>query len=210
MARLAVDYALLINPRLRNENGARLARFKSYLQLGGVTAYREGGKEASTDTLIQALEIPRTVAKPPAECNGRGQDDCIEIQDLGFNLAGDARLAADGMASDGAAARMGGGSTVWGIQLPLGYWPPPEGNWRILVSVRIDPGKGAGTDLALRMGVYPGVQREVLVAEAATAYKLFELPGTWRQDKARAIWVAPPGSGAIEALYVDRVVAVRQ
>jgi hypothetical protein len=210
MARLAVDYALLINPRLRNENGARLARFKSYLQLGGVTAYREGGKEASTDTLIQALEIPQTVAKPPAECNGRGQDDCIEIQDLGFNLAGDARLAADGMASNGAAVRMGGGSTVWGIQLPLGYWPPPEGNWRILVSVRIDPGKGAGTDLALRMGVYPGVRREVLVAEAATAYKLFELPGTWRQDKTRAIWVAPPGSGAIEALYVDRVVAVRQ
>ncbi len=29
-------------------------------------------------------------------------------------------------------------------------------------------------------------------------------------DRARRVWVAPPGSGAIEALYVDRLIAIRQ
>lgn len=76
--------------------------------------------------------------------------------------------------------------------------------------------QGSKTDYHIYVGASAApaerrvVRREVHVAEAATAYKLFELPGTWRQDTARSIGVAPPGSGAIQALYVDRVIAIRQ
>lgn len=219
-ARLGIDYTILFNhgrfhidateQGSNAENyGTRYTRFKQYLKNAKVKAYREGGREASTETLIETLRIQRNPAMPPEACQGRPPENCIDFQDINFRLAGDAKFVPDDMASDGSTVRMSGDSAVWGIQLPLSELPS-EGKWKVYFSGRIEKGSGEGNDIAYRAGIYPGLAREMTMKQVADkGYLELMLPGVWTRDQRKSVWLAPPRSRAIKAFYIDRIFAVR-
>ncbi|MDN5849781.1 MAG: DUF4838 domain-containing protein [Nitrococcus sp.] len=217
-ARIAVDYAVLMNrARLESRAGGadddwameeRLDRFARYLELAKVSAYREGG---STAELLDRLSVARHLAHTPPQCRRASAGDCIVVQEISFRLAGDARIVADASASDGAAARMAGDSPVWGIQLPLEQLLPKTGKWTVWITARAIGAQGKDDAPAMRLGIYPGVKRQVRLAEVQDGqYHAFRLSGRWKYDEDRSAWIAPPNSDAIEALYIDRIFAVKQ
>lgn len=212
IARTAVDYAILASQPEGSgsewiDRAARLERLQAYLKLSEMRVYREGGS-ASPKKLMEALSVERHSAATPTLCQGTPAEDCRSAQELSFDLAGGARIVSDPAASDGAAVTMRGSTRVWGIQLPLGRLLPDEGQWRVYVAARVVADDTAGSEL--RAGVYPGKSRSVTAADlAGEDYQFVELPGLWQRDEGRAIWVAPPGSQSVEAIYVDRIVAVR-
>lgn len=213
VARMAVDYAILAALPARGgpewvRHGERLERLRGAVEAAGMTAYREGGAN-SPAAMLQALSIARSQAPVPAPCRGLPAARCRVLQDLSFDLAG-ADLVAEPAASDGAAATMPGESRAWGIQVPLDRLLPDTGRWRIHLEARAAAAApGAGT--ALHAGVYPGRQRTAGLGElAGEDYVTLALPGTWTADAGRYVFVAPPGSDAVPAIYVDRVIAVRE
>lgn len=219
-ARLGIDYVILVNDgrfngdakkhgRSRAKYTYRYKRFKRYLKNAKVEAYREGGRAASTEALLETLKTPQNRARLAEVCEDRLPRNCIDFQDRSFRLAGDARLISDDMASDGSTARMSGNSAVWGIQLPLSELPV-EGEWKVYFRGRIEEGSGKGSDVAFKAGVFPGRDRKMTMKQVAgKGYQELMLPGVWTRDQKKYIWMAPPKSNAIKAFYIDRIIAVR-
>ena len=219
-ARIGIDYAILVNNgrfkiddaqdgESRERYAIRYRRFEQYLKNSKVTAYREGGQSASSVALLKNLRNPQNQARPPEVCKNRLPENCIDFQDRSFRLAGDAKLVSDEMASDGSTARMSGNSAVWGIQLPLNELPP-EGSWKVYFRGRIEEGSGKGYDIAFKVGIYPGREQKMTMNQMADkGYQEWMLPGVWTRDKKKYVWIAPPKSNAIKALYVDRIIIVR-
>lgn len=213
-ARLSVDYAILATDALNesdNEWAARFRRFREYLRQLNVTTYREGtGEAASVERLLEVLTIPYSHAPLPAPCADQATENCVQVQERSFRLAGQASFVTDQPASDGVAVRMKGNSQVWGVQVPLDWILPEEGTWRVWIDVRIQK-KDWWTDTpAFSAGIYPGVKKVVNAGvEDASHYQSFALPGQWRRDSERMIWIAPSGSESIQHIYVDRIFAVR-
>ena len=211
-ARNAVDYAILTSRPDHGETGwvdhdRRLERLHASLEATGMRAYREGGG-ASLKRLVQALSIERHAAALPPVCRERPAEACRSAQELSLDLAGGAQIVADASAGDGAAVTMEGHKRAWGIQLPLDRLLPDEGRWQVYVAARATADDSAGT--VLRAGIYPGKRRGVSADDlAGEGYRYVELPGLWTHDAGRTVWVAPTGSKAVQAIYVDRIVAVR-
>ncbi|EAR22749.1 DUF4838 domain-containing protein [Nitrococcus mobilis] len=213
IARSALDYAILASPQAEGDGSswinrtARLERLQGYLRLSGMRAYREGGG-ASPKRLLEALSIARNAPQPPAVCQNTPADDCRSVQELTLDLAGGARMVPDQAASDGAAVTMKGDKRVWGIQLPLDRLLPDSGRWRVYIAARVAADGHAR--VLLRTGIYPGKRRSVTVEDlAGEGYRLIELPGLWQRGAGRYLWVAPPGAKSVQAIYVDRIIAVR-
>ncbi|HET8701397.1 MAG TPA: DUF4838 domain-containing protein, partial [Nitrococcus sp.] len=210
IARASVDYAILASQPGSSgwvDRAARLKRLQASLKLAGMQAYREGSG-ASLQRLAETLAIARHQAPPPAVCRGLPAKDCRSVQELSLDLAGDARIIADQAASDGAAVTMSGGSGVWGIQLPLDRLLPDGGRWQIYVAARVAAASTTGA--LLQVGVYPGMRHSVYASELpGNGYHLIKVPGLWQHDPGRIVWVAPPGSKSVQAIYIDRIVAVR-
>ena len=219
-ARLGIDYVILVNSerfytsdkkydKSREDYDSRYTRFKRYVHDAKITSFREGGQEAGMNALIENLRLPRYSVVPPEACKDRSPGNCIDFQDINFRLAGDARVVPDGMASDGSAVRMSGGSDIWGIQLPLSELPS-EGKWKVYIRGRIEEGLGKGNDIAFKAGVYPGLAQEITMNQVAgKGYLELILPGVWTKDRSKSIWMAPPKSSSIKAFYIDRIFAVR-
>lgn len=213
-ARLPVDYAVLASDIVSesdNERAARYRRFTNYLRKLNVTAYREGtGKSASVDRLLQILALGRRRSSLPSLCADRVKGHCIQVQDRSFRLAGAASLVTDKTASDGVAVRMPGNSQVWGVQVPLSWILPKEGEWQIFADTKISA-RDQRTDMpVLRAGIYPGKKKVMRLAEQGTQdYRSFVLPGKWKRDSRRTVWIAPSGAASVKHIYVDRIFAVR-
>lgn len=221
-ARIGVDVAILLrrgdyavdakkaavpwNP----DTQSRLKRVDDYAAAAGITAYGEG--MAPIKSMLPTMALERTAAPPLDIVKGLKDADWMEIRDLDLKMAiGSAKIVPDALASDGGAATMPGKSPHWGIQLQLDCLPP-EGQWKLYASVRVDPGDGADDANAMTFGVYPpaGNYRTVKLKEVADGkYHTFELPGAYINDAGSGLWFAPPNSNAIKVMYVDRVVAVR-
>ena len=189
---------------------SRLKRVDDYAAAAGITAYGEG--MAPIKSMLPTMALERTAAPPLDIVKGLKDTDWMEIRDMDLTMAvGHAKVVPDALASDGGAATMPGNRPDWGIQLKLDCLPP-EGQWKLYVSVRVDPGEGADDANAMTFGVYPpfGNHRGVKLKEAADGkYHTFELPGAYINDAGTALWFAPPNSNAVKVMYVDRVVAVR-
>jgi hypothetical protein len=213
-ARLPVDYAILAT-ETASEHGehraARYQRFRKYVRKLNVTAYREGrDKSASVGTLLEILAFPRRRSFRPAQCAARKEEDCVELQDYAFRLAGDASLVADEGASDGVAAQMTGKSQVWGIQVPLDWLLPKEGKWQIFIDTRVDASDWPANKPVLNAGIYPGKKKPVRLGDQGNQiYRSVSLPGQWKRNSRRVIWIAPAAGKSIEHIYVDRILAVR-
>lgn len=146
--------------------------------------------------------------------------DMIELQQDAFQLHGQPEWAAivdDPKASDGKAARMPANHTQWAVQLPITdeLAKAAEGEWAVYIVARCDATATAGN--ALDFGVFnrnagtdafkatPAIERmrgpEYKVLDAV-AHKL---------HAGMYIWVAPRGNASeVQAVYVDRIVLVRQ
>jgi len=192
----------------------RLQRFKTYTS--DIAEYKIGSSMASLYTL---LEIERTVSDVPDFVQHLPASAWMEYQDSSFRLwapAG-AALVQDAKASDSAAARIGGDQEDWAVQLTNSVLPK-EGEWKLYASVRVDPGDGAPNDKAFEYGIFPSDPPWTLGAPeygdfSDGEYHWVEFPVNYEYDPAiadRYIFFAPPKSTAIQYLYVDRIIAVKQ
>ncbi len=158
----------------------------------------------------------RPPGPPPDEVAGLPADSWVDVQDHQFQLhgAGDwVTLTDDAAASDGVAARMPGGHTQWAAQVPITSDLAAPGRWRVLLRVRCDAVAEAGE--AMTLGVWHGgenrslAQRTVSIEEAGGGYVTIDL-GPVELGPGVYVWAAPMGdAGAVEAVWVDRVVLVR-
>lgn len=218
-ARIGVDAVILLRRgdfageaekagvRWDPDAGRRLERVTNNIALAGVVAYGEGMRDMKG--FLKVLALDRKASDPLEIVKGLPSSDWEEFGDLDFRVEGGVSYTADPLASDGGAVTMKGNSAVWGISMALDNLPP-EGRWRLYVSIRVDPGSGPKDATAIKLGVTPGTRREVKVGEVVDGrYHTFEVPGAFENDVGRTLWFAPPNSGAIKAFYVDRVVAVR-
>jgi len=193
------------------------AAFEAALTEFGTGFYGEG---RALDGYLPALKrrcAPRKEAAPPAECVGLADDQWLDVQDTEFMLHGAGQLSDlvdDPAASDGGAAWMPGSIPDWAIQ-----WHPqhPElfgQRWHVYVVARCDPAADEGR--AFQIGLYDGpnntglAQQMVPLADAGDgAYHTYDL-GVHELRAGRYVWVAPPNSTAVNAVYVDRVFVVRE
>lgn len=220
-ARIGVDYVILLRRAdfsaeavsrgidWSPDTERRFARFERYTSAMGINKYGEGA--GTIASLITAMQIERRVPPVPDICKGMPVSDWIDFQDLALRrYAGE--VVADPLASDGGAIKLPGKIPAWAVQLKLDNLPP-EGQWRLYAVVRIDRGVGADAAKAFSCGIYPpfGNVKSPTVAEMSDgAYHVIELPGEPAiADAGRGVWIAPPNSRAIEALYVDRIFAVK-
>ncbi|MDN5848972.1 MAG: transposase, partial [Nitrococcus sp.] len=61
--------------------------------------------------------------------------------------------------------RLAGGNPAWGIQLPLWQLLPREGKWAVWMTARASRAQGKDEALAMRLGIFPGIEREVRAGE---------------------------------------------
>lgn len=216
-ARMPLDFVILVRRREYQDAQAvpgwqldyaqRIARFNSTAQRTHVSAYRQEGDLVG---LNQLLAIERRPASRPAQSAGLPAGDWSDIQDLGLNIYSSARIVADATASDGAAIRIPGDSSVWAAQFKLDKLPR-EGKWDLFVDVRVAGGGEGG----VRVGSYPPMDRFEQVPASALnrgGYQSISVPGgpfVFESDHEKGVYVQAVDMKAGDAVFVDRVVAVR-
>jgi hypothetical protein len=217
-ARMPLDFIILVRRREYQDAKAvpgwqldylrRRSRFEDTVQRAHVSAYRQ---EGDLDGLNQLVAIERRPATQPAQSAGLPARDWSDIQDLGLNLYSSARIVEDAVASDGAAIRVPGNSSSWAVQLKFDKLPR-EGKWDLFVDVRVVSGSGGGS---LRVGSYPPMDRFQQVAASELnggTYRSIPVPGgpfVFESDHEKGVYVQAVGLNASDAVFVDRVVAVR-
>ena len=159
----------------------------------------------------------RDPGPPPAACKDLPRDQWVDFQDNLFTLHNPGTWVTtvnDTAASDGFAVRMPGTHTQWATQLPLAA-DLAEGNpWRVFVLLRVEATATAGE--AVTLGVYDSKTRAGLAHKTLSVadcvgpeYRSIDL-GPVQVDAGAYVWVAPPNRPEITAIYVDRVVLVRE
>lgn len=222
--RIEVDYVILLRSvdfmqeaRKRNidwevDFDNRYARFKTYT--ADIKHYKINGK---MEALYNLFEIRRTIPPVPDFVKHLPGTDWVDYQDDSFQLYDPVgtTIVQDPEASDNAAARVKGSTNAWAIQLP-NYVLPREGRWKLYANVRVDPGDGSTGSKAFDYGIYPPMANRASMDYAGVAdgnYHFVEFPWIYEYDPTvsnQYLWLAPPNSTAIQNLYVDRVIAVRQ
>jgi len=217
-ARMPLDFVILVRRREYQDAHAvpgwqldyakRIARFNETVQRTHVSAYRQ---EGDIDGLNQLLAVERRPATPPVQSAGLPAADWSDIQDLNLNIYSSARIVADAAASDGAAIRMPGDSSVWAVQLKFDKLPR-EGKWDLFVDVRVAGAAGGGS---VRVGSYPPMDRFKQVSASTLnqgAYQSIPVPGgpfVFESDHEKGVYVQAVDMKAGDAVFVDRIVAVR-
>jgi hypothetical protein len=160
------------------------------------------------------LAVERHPAAPPAMVAALPQQDWRDYQDLSFNRYDAARIVPDDAASDGAAIRMNGNSSVWAMQFKLDKLPT-TGRWDLYAAVRVDAAAGHDAALGLRVGSAPPMN----VFNTATVgllndgrYHFVKVPGgpfAFSANHEKSIYIQPPNAGFVKYIYLDNLVAVR-
>jgi len=181
----------------------------------GVKSLSEGQGFASyTPTLLARGDQFIPVKLPPAGAKlAPGEYD---IQDDRFTLFRPpqfAQLVDDPKASDHRAAKMSGSHGEWAVQFHIPANAPfaGKGPWNCYLVVRADVKQKSGN--AFQYGLYHNGEaardRPSATLAADGEYHTYCIP----VDSLAAgsyFWVAPPGSGAVEAVYVDRIFIQKQ
>lgn len=222
-ARMPVDYVILVRRKEYGDEATRrgipwqpdfsnrLARFNQSAKAIKLGQYRQSG---GMDELTELLAVTRHTPELPVMVRGLSPTDWRVFQDISFNRYGSARIVQDRKASDGAAVRMNGNSSIWAVQFKLDKLPK-EGQWDLYVDVRVDAASGHDREEGVRVGAYPpmGVfSGSSLGALNAGIYQLIKVPGgPFRHDPdhGRGMFVQASNQKYINHVYVDRLVAVR-
>ena len=232
--RMGVDWVMLLNgAQLKAQAAAgnlawpdqtteqRLARYDRLYDTAvnqvNMDALLEGMEHDEVPAALASARVERSLPGTPKPCTGVASQDCVDFQDLAFELSG-ATIVGDPQASDHSAARLPGDTDAWGIQLPLDQLLPEDGDWILYARFRVDPGVGASDEaVALNLGVYSEREQRNRVEKAipfkAVAdgrYHTVRIDGwPYQHEAGTAIWFAPPNDTVIDNLYVDRIIAVR-
>lgn len=191
----------------------RYDRFKTYT--ADVINYKS---KATMAALYQLIDIRRTLPTTPDFVSSLPYSDWLDYQDHTFRLYEPVgtTLVSDLEESDHAAAKVKGSTNQWAIQLHDTELPR-EGTWNLYASVRIDPGTGSPGVTAMNMGFNTAVGGGRTSIDygllADGEYHFIPLPWTYQynpNETNRYYWFAPPNSTAIQNLYIDRIIAVRQ
>lgn len=167
------------------------------------------------------------LAGPPEECAGLPENSWLDYQEFDFNLhkLGEWTMAVDDpAASNKRAAKMPGDHFEWATGFPIPVEvlqlksksdDPGDAKFHFYVWVRCDAEAADGP--AMTMGVYDSetkksvAHRSLGVADIKGAeYKMIDL-GVMPLSTTMYFWAAPPKRpGEVQAVYVDRLVIVRE
>ena len=156
----------------------------------------------------------------PGHCLGLPKEDWFELQDGDYiprARKGLFAIVKDAAASNGLARRMPNTHTIWACHsYPLGdYEVTADSRWHVTMRVRCDSATDNG--VAMTLGVYDDAKRKSVVSKKimvqdirGTDYTTIDL-GTLALGEQAYAWAAPVvrEKDEVEAVYVDRVVAVR-
>lgn len=164
---------------------------------------------------------PRLITpRPPPDLTEAQLVGAVDVSDARANLArpGEwAEVRPDLAASDLRAVWMPGTHNEWACQFRVADLPEParQGRWEIHAVVRVEPAEGADADaVAFTAGVYDPEPRatsatvSVRVGQAGLEYRTHRI-GTVELNARCYIYVAPANNGAVEAVWVDRVLLVK-
>jgi hypothetical protein len=193
------------------EYKAAASEFCDLAHRHGVANVSEGQAFASYEPgLLMKYEavVPPKFPKPgePLPAN------VVEIQQDRFKLYRSGELSdivADPKASDGKAARMPGSHGEWAVQfhVPAGDKQFGDGPWRCYLLVRVDATTKTGP--AFQYGVHPGSHNWAGLELAGDgeyhAYGMY----LKKLSPGQYFWVAPPATGNVNGVYVDRIYLVR-
>ena len=191
--------------------------------------YREYSHRYPLDEFRENLfqRFSKSVA-PPDVCAHLPEESWVDYQEYHLSILrrdGWAAFVDDAAASSGRAVRMPGDHSEWGTSQPLGSiissMISASGNtdqpamYRVYVAVRCEAEAEDGR--ALTMGVWDAGERKSLGQKALSVnevkgseYKLIDL-GEFPLKPSCSVWVAPPKRpGEVTAVYVDRMIVVRQ
>jgi hypothetical protein len=202
--------------------------FIATAQRFGDEQYREGWSFANYAPQLRARVTLRSPAAPslplptqlePQAAQGVQARDVVDLQQSEFRLSPERHwvwLADDAQASDGKAARMSGDHTQWSVQYPLRVDTGGD-VWRHYVVARIKTKEGAPqAGQALDYGIYDVEKNASIttlskpVAEMGDGqYHILDL-GAHSLTPDAYIWLAPTNNPNVEAVYVDRIILLRE
>ncbi len=185
----------------------------SHINEGGLTPQAWAARFAVDPAPVAPLPGRPSTVPWPTDFDPAGKT-VIDLQDDAARLANEpdwAALKADPLASDGIACRMPGSHREWAFQIPLGdiHHGFAPGRWRVLVVARAEGSAGGPTFSA---GVWDGAVSKDLGSrtfEAAGAYRTFDL-GPIALTSNSTIWIAPPARSDLPAVWIDRVILVKE
>jgi hypothetical protein len=220
-ARMPLDFVILVRrgeyegahaaANWQLDYRARLARFEDTVKRAHVSMYRQSG---DLDALRDLLAIERKPATRAPETAALPDADWRAFQDLSLNLYGSARIVADTASSDGAAVRMSGDSPVWAVQFKFDKLPR-EGKWDLFVSLRVSAAGKSSDAAGVRVGSSPPMSRFQQVSASSlnrASYQSIRVPGgpfVFGSDHEKGVYVQAADMAAGDAIFVDRIVAIR-
>ena len=232
--RLALDYAWIVRySELHRDAEKRKIAFEGPQNLQNfvldfvhnakefkMAAYSESTSFESYSSRLLARYGPR--APLPDAIKAGPDSDVLDIQDVSFLLYEQATLTSlvdDPKATDGKAAKFLGNSVIWGVQYPLSLEDDnflKGGEWHCYIIVRVEPAAGAAkTGGAFAAGIYDsGTKKQLVQLEksaeevADNTYHVYDM-GAHPLNKQAYFWIAPTNNPNVAALYIDRIVMVR-
>jgi hypothetical protein len=128
-------------------------------------------------------------------------------------------LEQDDKASGNSAASIVGDTNEWAIQAKLSHFLDSSGadKWHIYALTRVDFKDGAKPEgIAFQSGVYDTTNRASISSKSIPVtqvqedkYQRIDL-GAYPLTSGMYIWFAPVRNAAIEKIYVDRVILIRE
>ncbi len=202
---------------------AALRDFRELLEEHNAGEYRQGHRipDDFGDDLPFMLKKRIPPGDTPEQCRGRAKEDWIDLQEADYiprSRPGLYRIEKDEAASNGFTRRMPNTHTIWACHsYPLGDYGVTDGSrWRVSMLVRCDATADDGA--AMTLGIYDDdahrsiVSKQVPVAAIrGNEYRLIDL-GVHTLGKLAYAWAAPVvrDPAEVEAVYVDRVILVRE
>jgi hypothetical protein len=198
---------------------AAMAEFISTAKEFGIRNWKESGSFEQQIPILKGMFAPPVPL--PDFAKGYAPADVIDIQEGKFSLWLQGKLsdfADDAAASNGKAAGIVGDTNEWAIQAQLGkILGTSSDQWHIYIMARADIKAGTPqTGMGLSCGVHDTTNRKsvssqtfLLTEVAGGTYKKIDL-GTHQLNGGMYIWIAPTNNPAVNKIYVDRIILIRE
>lgn len=206
-----------------NDPEAALREFRKLLKEHNAGEYRQGRPAPDDFGNEFSFRLKKSVppARVPKLCEGLARGDWIDLQEADYIPRSKAHLYSvvkDAAASNGLARRMPNTHHIWACHsYALGDYGVTDGSrWRVYMRVRCDAATDEGA--AMTLGIYDDARRCGIVSKTISVktirgseYRLLDL-GAYALGEAAYVWAAPivRDRDEVQAVYVDRVIAVRQ
>ena len=231
--RLSLDIATLYRYNILKQTAARegkkflgpqdpniaMTQFIETAKAYGLRNWTEGGSFEKKIPYLEGMfappvPLPEFAKQYPAE-------NVVDIQQHDYSLHAEGRLSfleTDAAASNGKAASIVGTTNAWAIQARLGkFLDASPVKWHVYAMARVDTKAGEPqTGSGLAGGIYDVTNRKYVgqvaipIKEVAgSTYQRIDL-GVHQLSGGMYIWFAPTQNPAVEKVYVDRIILIRE